>query len=107
MQRYTSRQSYSLLIEDLPLPPFSLLKKLSQGGIVPMKALKLLLEKGSIDVDVILIIDEMYLQRSCEYSGGIFVGRDDNGEFYNGIMVFMVVLKNRFHLLSNPALKQK
>ena len=43
-----------------------------------MKALKLLLEKGSIDVDVILIIDEMYLQRSCEYSGGMFVG-DENG----------------------------
>ena len=108
MQRYTSRQSYSLLIEDLPLPSFSLLKKLSQGGIAPMKVLKLLLEKGSIDVDVILIIDEMYLQRSCEYSGGMFVRRDENGEFYNGIMVFMVVsLKNRFHLLSNPALKRK
>ena len=91
MQRYTSRQSYSLLIEDLPLPSFSLLKKLSQGGIAPMKALKLLLEKSKIDVDVILIIDEMYLQRSCEYSGGMFVGRDENGEFYNGIMVFMVV----------------
>ena len=91
MQRYTSRQSYSLLIKDLPLPSFSLLKKLSQGGIAPMKALKLLLEKGNIDVDVILIIDEMYLQRSYEYSGGMFVGRDENGEFYNGIMVFMVV----------------
>ena len=60
-----------------------------------MKALKLLLEKGSIDVDVILIIDEMCLQRSCEYSGGMLVGRDENGEFYNGIMLFMVVsLKN-------------
>ena len=77
MQRYTSRQSYSFLIEDLPLPSFSLLKKLSQGGIAPMKSLKLLFEKGSIDVDVILIIDEMYLQRSCEYSGGMFVGRDE------------------------------
>ena len=65
-QRYNSRQSCSLLIEDLPLPSFSLLKKLSQGGIAPMKALKLLLEKGNINVDVILIIDEMYLQRSCE-----------------------------------------
>ena len=77
-ERYTSRQSCSLLIENLP-PSFSLLKKLSQGGIAPMKALKLLLEKGSIDV-VVLIIDEMYLQISCEYSGGMFVGRDENGE---------------------------
>ena len=57
MQRYTSRQSCSLLVEDLPLPSFSLLKKLSQVGIAAMKALKLLLEKGSIDVDDILIID--------------------------------------------------
>ena len=53
MQKYTSKQLYSLLIEDLPLPYFLLLKKLSQGGIAPMKALKLLLEKGNIDVDVI------------------------------------------------------
>ena len=57
MQRYTSIQSCSLLVEDLPLPSFSLLKKLSQVGIAAMKALKLLLEKGSIDVDDILIID--------------------------------------------------
>ena len=91
MQRYTSRQSYSLLLENFPLPSFSLLKKLSQGGVDPIKSLKLLLEKGCIDADVILMIDEMYLQKSCEYSSGVFVGRDDSGDFFNGIMVFMVV----------------
>ena len=67
MQRYTSRQSYKLLLEEMPLPSFSLLKKLSQGGIAPMKALMLLLENGHVDRDVVLIIDEMYLQKSCEY----------------------------------------
>ena len=56
-----------------------------------MKSLQLLTEKGSINVDVILLIDEMYFQRSCEYSRGMFIGKDENGEFYNGIMVFMVL----------------
>ena len=31
-----------------------------------MKALQLLLEKGSVDIVVILVIDEKYLQRSRE-----------------------------------------
>ena len=91
MQSHTSRQSCCLVIEGLPLPSFSLLKKLSVGVIAPMKAIKLLLDKGNIIVDVILIIDEMYLQGLCEYSSGIFFGRDVNGEFYNGSMVFTVV----------------
>ena len=49
-------------------------------------AFNILLEKGSIDVDVTLIIDEIYSRRSCEHSRGVFVGRDENGEFYNSIM---------------------
>ena len=70
-------------MEYLPLPSLSLLKKVSQGGIASMKSLELLLllGKGNIDVDVIPIIDEMYLQRSCEYSRDVFVGRDENGQF--------------------------
>ena len=80
MQRYTSRQSYKLLLEEMP-----------QGGIAPMKALMLLLENGHVDCDVVLIIDEMYLQKSCEYSRGEFVGKNEDGVFYNGIMVFMIV----------------
>jgi len=91
MQRYTSAQSYKLLLEEMPLPSLSLLKKLSHGGIEPMKALVLLLQQGHIDRDVVLIIDEMYLQKSCEYSRGEFVGKNKDGDFYNGIMVFMVV----------------
>ena len=90
MQKYTSRQSYSLLIEDLPPPSLSLLRKLSQGGIAPMK---LLSGKGSIDV--ILVIHEMYLQRSCEYIRGVFAGRDESGEFYGIFMVLMVVSQKK------------
>ena len=50
MQRYTSRQSYQLLLDEMPLPSISLLKKLAQGGISPIKALMLLLQKGQVIV---------------------------------------------------------
>ena len=33
----------------------------------------------------------MYLQKSCQYHGGNFYEKDEHGEFYNGIVVFMVV----------------
>ena len=39
MQRYTSRQAYSMLLEEFPLPSLSYLKTLSQGGVDPIKAL--------------------------------------------------------------------
>ena len=38
-----------------------------------------------------LLIDEMYLQKSCQYHGGKFYGKDEHSEFYNGIVVFMAV----------------
>ena len=43
MQRYTSRQSYKLLLEEMPLPSFSLLKiRVSQGlGLASRKAMKI------------------------------------------------------------------
>ena len=39
MQRYTSSQAYTMLVEEFPLPSLSLLKKLALGGIDPVKAL--------------------------------------------------------------------
>ena len=38
-----------------------------------------------------LLIDEMYLQKSCQFLGGKSYAKDEHGEFYNGIVVFMVV----------------
>ena len=38
-----------------------------------------------------LLIDEMYLEKSCQYHGGKFYGKDEDGELYSGIVVFMVV----------------
>ena len=91
LQRYTSRQAYTLLLDEFPLPSFSYLKALSKGGVEPMKALKSMLNNGKVDPDCVLLIDEMYLQKGVQYQGGSLVGADENGELYTGIVVFMVV----------------
>ena len=53
--RYTSFQAYKLLLEEFPMPSLSLLEKISEGGVDPVKSVKLLLAKGRISEDVILI----------------------------------------------------
>ena len=53
-----------------------------------MKALK---ESGCISEDVILLFDEMYLQKSEEYSGGKTTGTNEDGELYKGVVCFMII----------------
>ena len=48
LTRYTSAQAYRLMLEKFPLPSFSTLAKIQQGGIDALKAVKLLLGKGEI-----------------------------------------------------------
>ena len=67
MLRYTSLQTYHLLLKEFPLPSISLLGKLKSGEIDSMKVLKLLHENGSLSKDLIIIFDEMYLQQCAEY----------------------------------------
>ena len=71
MQRYTSRQSYELLLQEFPLTRFSYLTK---GGIEPIKGLKLLLQEEKLSSESVLLIDEMYLQKSVQYHGGELIG---------------------------------
>ena len=40
---------------------------------------------------VVLIIDEMYLQKSVQYQNGDFIGQNADGLLYKGIVVFMIV----------------
>ena len=54
----------------------SLLKQLRKGSVDVIKAAKLLLEKGEIDCNVIIMVDEMYLHECAQYSGGNFIGSD-------------------------------
>ena len=55
-----------------------------------MIAAKALFQKGNISQDIILMIDEMYLQKGAQYHGGEYIGADENNELYKGIMVFMI-----------------
>ena len=89
--RYTSKTAYDALLEEFPLPSLSVLQKLCQGGKDSMKAAKLLLEKGEIDRDVVLMLDEMHLQKEESFQGGSTVGKDENGELYKGVLNYMIV----------------
>ena len=77
--RYTSLQSYKLLLEKFPLPSISTLHRIQAGGVDSLKAAKKQREKGHISSDVILMVDEMFLQK------------DEEGELYKGIACFMIV----------------
>ena len=62
--RYTSQPAYKLLLEEFKMPSLSLFK------IDPVTLLQALKENGSISEDVILLFDEMYMQKCEEYVGG-------------------------------------
>ena len=51
----------------------------------------MLLDSNSISKDVVLMFDEIYLQKREEYAGGELVGADTDGNLYKGIMCFMIV----------------
>ena len=87
---YTSPQGYRLLLEQFPFPSIIYLKKLSQGGVDSLKAIKLLLKQGKMDKDAILMLDEIYIQKDADYSGGTTVGADKDGKLFKGVMTFMI-----------------
>ena len=89
--RYTSLQAYRLLLQRFPMPSISLLNKLQAGGVDAIKSIKYLLEKKEISRDVVLMFDEMYLQKSTQFHGGTYEGADEDGNPYKGIVVFMIV----------------
>ena len=91
MLRHTSAQAYRLMLEKFPLPSFSTLAKIQQGGVDAIKAVKLLLEQGKISKDIILMTDEMYLDKGTQFHGGEYVGADIDGTLYKGIVTFMIV----------------
>ena len=88
--RYTSAQVYKYLLEKFPLPSFSMLKKLKQDCVYSLKALQVFHEAGKFSDDVILIADEMYLERTSQYHSEEFIGADNDGILYKDRMVFMV-----------------
>ena len=68
-----------------------LLDKIQQDGVDALKGLKTVHEKGPFSCDCILMIDKMYLQKSAQYQSGEYVGVDQEGNLFKGIVAFMVV----------------
>ena len=80
--RYTSLQSYKLVLEKFPLPSISTLHRIQAGGVDSLKIAKKLREKGHISCDIILMVDEMFLQKEASYQSGDYVGEDEEGDLY-------------------------
>ena len=57
----------------------AILRRLKSGSIDAIKAAKVLKENNSISEDIILVADDLYLQKSAQYSGGLYVGTDEKG----------------------------
>ena len=77
--RYASAQAYRILLDILPMPSISYLRSLTKGSLESSAALKLLKDKGEISRDLILMVDEMYLQKSVQYNGGMYLGANEKG----------------------------
>ena len=91
MLRYTSLQSYKLLLDKFRLPSLSLLRKIITRDIDAAKLAKLLKDEEKLSSDVCLIFDEKYLQKCEEYTGGQLIGAATNGELYKDIVPFMII----------------
>ena len=88
--RHTSTQAYKILLQKLPFPSLSLLAKLKFGSMDVINASKMLKDKGANSKNIMLMVDEMYLQKCIQYAGGQYMGADSNENFYKGIVVFMI-----------------
>ena len=89
--RHTSFQTCKQLLEKFSLPLISLLNKIQQGEVNSIKALKILRKNGKILNDCILMVDELYLEKATQYHSGEYVGTDDEGNLYKGIVAFMLL----------------
>ena len=66
-----------MLLQKFPLLSFALLKKLQKDGPDSLRAVEILLQKDAISSDVVVIADEMYLQKCAEFHGGEFIGDNE------------------------------
>ena len=101
----TVHAKHNLLLKELPLPLLSVLKKITSGEVDSLEVAKLLLEKQPVSSDCVLIIDEMYIQKSLQYYSGDFMGQDEEGNLHQRIVLFMIA--SAFLLSSDLFLKQK
>ena len=81
---YILRQSYKLLLQQLPPPSLFLLSKKITSGIDSEKVAKLLLEKEDLSKDCVLLAVEMYLQKPVQFHSGYFIGRNEGEDCVQG-----------------------
>ena len=62
----------------------------STGSVDEIKTAILLLKKNEIDKNIIMMVDEMYLCKCAQYSGGNFIECDTKRNLYKGVIVFMI-----------------
>ena len=67
-------------MKDFPFPSLSPLKKSTEGKLFAAKCPKSLKSQGVICEDIVLMFDEMYLQKCEEYFGGEIIGANENSE---------------------------
>ena len=78
IMRYTSNSAYWYLKRFLPLPSYSLLRKLKSQKIDTSNALCSLRDNLLFSDDVVLLLDEMYIQQEVQYDGRELIGCNAN-----------------------------
>ena len=76
--------------ERVPFSVFVSTEKNTEGKLDAVKCATTLKSQGPISEDVVLMFDEMYLQRCEEYSAGEIIGANENNELYKGLLSFMI-----------------
>ena len=59
-------KAYKNLLEQFPYLPLAFKKKLKKGGLEATLA-KVVLDQGTIGMDVVFLLDEIYLQKNAQY----------------------------------------
>ena len=89
--RYTSGSAYKLLDKFIPLPSERLLQMLKSHTIDSIKALCTLRNNSLIGNDVVILLDEMYLQTQVQFNGKSVIGCDSDLNVFKSVLCFMVV----------------
>ena len=63
----------------------------ASGNVDTAAVTTALKQQGRISEDFILILDEIYLQKSEEYFGGDKFGTNEDGDLYKRMLCFMIV----------------
>ena len=66
-----------------------LLNKLQTGGVDSINVI-FLRKKEELSSDIVLMVDEMCLQKGTRCHGGEYIGADEDGNLYKGIVVLMI-----------------